>query len=91
MRYQVIGREVWDKAWSDPATGTWTSGLTREQVVTRYPSVQAAYEAAESLNESRGARLYAYRVACEAAVAENERELPQPRADWLDGIDIESL
>ena len=51
-RYIAKGREVWDSAWSNPFTGSVTAGIVRESVVVVYPSVQAAYEAAESLNEN---------------------------------------
>lgn len=96
-RYAAVGRDVWDLAWGDPATDTWTSGLTREMVCVRYPSEQAAIEAAASLNTNWNVppmeRLSRFTAACEAVIAEKQRieNLPQPREDWLDGIDLSDL
>lgn len=84
-RYVNVQCDVWDTAWSDPVAGTWTSGLKREQCVTRYPSIQAAYEAAESLNANTNPRLERFRAACEAAVAENEAA--KPLDAWVEGIE----
>ena len=93
-RYVNVGCEVWDLAWSDPRTGTWTAGLTREAVVTRYPSVQAAFEACQSLNDNEPTTWEEREKRFAAAAADalaNAKEDKETRAAllpaWVEDID----